>query len=73
MESKFRKDFKWVVNVLESCTNEDHLRSVENLFENLIAKHKNHIHCKGEDCLYEDLIREEFKHYLHIKTRSLIF
>lgn len=73
MESKFRKEFKWVVSILESCQNDFHIQSTKNLFENLISKHKNHIHCKGDDCLYEELIREEFQHYLDIKTKSLFF
>jgi len=73
MENNFRKEFKWVIKVLESCKTEDHLYSVENLFENLIAKHKKQINCNGIDCIYEDLIREEFKNYLTIKSRTVIF
>ena len=73
MESKFRKEFKWVIRVLESCKTEEHLIAVQKLFENFVAKNKNHIYCDGKDCLMEDLIREEFKHYLAIKSRTLIF
>lgn len=73
MENTFRKEFKWVVSVLESSKNELHIQSTKNLFENLIAKHQNHLHCYGDDCLFEDLVREEFRHYLDIKTKSLFF
>jgi len=73
METIFRKEFKWVVSVLESCTHEGQLKSVSNLFENLILKHNDHINCKGKDCLLESLIREEFNHYYEIKSKSLIF
>ena len=73
MEGKFRKEFKWVVRVLESCKTEEHLIAVQKLFENFVTKNKNHIYCDGKDCLMEDLFREEFKHYLAIKSRTLIF
>lgn len=73
METKFRKEFKWVVSVLESCTHEGQLKGVSNLFENLVLKHQDQINCKGKDCLLEDLVREEFNHYYYIKSKSLIF
>jgi hypothetical protein len=73
MENKYRKEFRWVISVLESCTHEGQLKSVSNLFENLVLKHYDNINCKGNDCLMESLIREEFNHYYEIKSKSLIF
>lgn len=73
MEKTYRIEFKWIIKVLESCKTEQHLVAVENLFENFVAKNKNQIFCEGKDCLLEDLIRQEFKHYLQIKSKTLFF
>lgn len=73
MENKFKKEFNWVLSVLESCTNDYHIRSTKNLFENLLIKYNDQINCDGKDCLLENLIREDFQHYMDKKVKSLFF
>jgi hypothetical protein len=42
---KATKDFEFVLKVLESCKNIDHLKSTQNLFINFKEKWKNKLEC----------------------------
>ena len=42
---KAKKDFDFVLRVLDSCKNIDHLKSTQNLFTNFKTKWKNKLEC----------------------------
>lgn len=67
----FTSDYRWVIRVLDSSENLLQVETCRNLLEVLINKYKDYLTECGQDCLHENIIREEFEYYIDKKIDSL--